>query len=33
LYLVSLPEYPNGIWFFNEKEGGEGTFVRPVQQK
>ena len=33
MYLVSLPEYPNGIWFFNEKEGGEGTFVRPVQQK
>ena len=25
MYLVSLPEYPNGI--------GEGTFVRPVQQK
>ncbi|HBC7483512.1 TPA: protein DsrB [Proteus mirabilis] len=33
MYLVSLPDYPNGIWFFNEKEGGEGTFVRPVQQK
>ncbi|HCR4050073.1 TPA: protein DsrB [Proteus mirabilis] len=33
MYLVSLPEYPNGIWFFNEKECGEGTFVRPVQQK
>ena len=33
MYLVSLPEYPKGIWFFNEKEGGEGTFVRPIQQK
>ncbi|MDD8915399.1 hypothetical protein LAY35_25810 [Escherichia coli] len=21
------------MWFFNEKEGDEGTFVRPVQQK
>ena len=33
MYLVALPEYPEGIWFFNEKEGGEGTFVRPIQQK
>ncbi|MBI6528972.1 protein DsrB [Proteus vulgaris] len=33
MYLVSLPEYPKGIWFFNEKEGGDGTFVRPIQEK
>ncbi|OAT36613.1 protein DsrB [Proteus myxofaciens] len=33
MYLVSLPEYPKGIWFFNEKEGGEGTFVSPIKQK
>lgn len=33
MYLVKLAEYPNGIWFFNEKEGGEGTFVRPIYQK
>ncbi|WP_193015063.1 protein DsrB [Proteus sp. FME41] len=33
MYLVSLPEYPKGIWFFNEKEGDEGIFVRPIQQK
>ncbi len=29
MYLVSLPEYPEGIWFFNEKEGGDGVFVTP----
>lgn len=23
MYLVSLPEYPKGIWFFNEKEGAK----------
>ncbi|HCM61831.1 MAG TPA: hypothetical protein DIT05_04695 [Morganella sp. (in: Bacteria)] len=29
MYLVSLPEYPSGIWFFNEKEGSDGVFVTP----
>ncbi|WP_182105060.1 protein DsrB [Morganella morganii] len=27
MYLVALPEYPDGIWFFNEKEGGDGVFI------
>lgn len=31
MYLVSLPDYPGGIWFFNEKEGGMGVFVTPVE--
>ncbi|EKT58528.1 protein DsrB [Providencia sneebia] len=31
MYLVSLPDYPGGIWFFNEKEGGHGTFVYPIE--
>ncbi len=30
MYLVSLPDYPGGIWFFNEKEGGDGVFVTPA---
>lgn len=29
MYLVALPEYPEGIWFFNEKEGGDGIFITP----
>lgn len=29
MYLVALPEYPEGIWFFNEKEGGDGVFITP----
>lgn len=29
MYLVALPEYPDGIWFFNEKEGGDGVFITP----
>lgn len=29
MYLVALPEYPDGIWFFNEKEGGNGVFITP----
>lgn len=33
MYLVSLPEYPKGIWFFNEREGNNGIFVRPIEQK
>lgn len=27
MYLVALQDYPEGIWFFNEKEGGDGVFV------
>ncbi|MEX6002679.1 protein DsrB [Providencia vermicola] len=29
MYLVSLPEYPGGIWFFNEKEGEMGYLSVP----
>ncbi len=29
MYLVALPEYPEGIWFFNEQEGGDGVFITP----
>lgn len=29
MYLVALPEYPEGIWFFNEKEGEDGVFITP----
>lgn len=31
MYLISLPDYPEGIWFFNEKGGDEGTFVVPIE--
>lgn len=31
MYLVSLPDYPGGIWFFNEKEGENGIFVIPAE--
>lgn len=27
MYLVALPDYPAGIWFFNEQGMPEGTFV------
>ncbi|MCV9880411.1 protein DsrB [Brenneria izbisi] len=30
MYLVSLKDYPAGIWFFNEVESKDGTFVEPV---
>ncbi|HBO23586.1 MULTISPECIES: protein DsrB [unclassified Providencia] len=32
MYLISLPEYPGGIWFFNEKESTEGIFVTPIDE-
>lgn len=32
MYLVSLPDYPGGIWFFNEKESKEGIFVTPMDK-
>ncbi|MBP6120782.1 MULTISPECIES: protein DsrB [Providencia] len=31
MYLISLPEYPGGIWFFNEKESDAGIFVTPIE--
>ncbi|EPL9569648.1 protein DsrB [Providencia rettgeri] len=31
MYLIALPDYPEGIWFFNEKEGNEGTFVTLIK--
>lgn len=33
MYLVSLPDYPGGIWFFNEKEGEEGIFVTSIDNE
>ncbi|TNL09088.1 hypothetical protein CYD30_14505 [Kosakonia cowanii] len=27
MYLVSLEDYPLGIWFFNEKDHPDGVFV------
>ncbi|MDX5630682.1 MULTISPECIES: protein DsrB [unclassified Brenneria] len=27
MYLVSLEDYPDGVWFFNEVESKDGTFV------
>ncbi|EJD6045963.1 MULTISPECIES: protein DsrB [Providencia] len=32
MYLIALPDYPEGIWFFNEKEGDEGIFVTPIER-
>lgn len=30
MYLVSLKDYPGGIWFFNEAESLDGIFVAPL---
>ncbi|MFZ1874609.1 protein DsrB [Serratia sp. D1N4] len=27
MYLVALEDYPAGIWFFNEIDSRDGTFV------
>lgn len=27
MYLVSLEDYPAGVWFFNELDSRDGTFV------
>ncbi|MEC5318454.1 protein DsrB [Brenneria populi subsp. brevivirga] len=27
MYLVSLEDYPAGVWFFNEIDSKDGTFV------
>ena len=32
MYLVALPDYPAGIWFFNEKENPEGIIVELKQE-
>ena len=29
MYLVSLEDYPQGIWFFNESGHRDGIFVEP----
>lgn len=29
MYLVSLDDYPTGIWFFNEVSSPDGLFVEP----
>lgn len=29
MYLVALKDYPAGIWFFNESDSKDGTFVEP----
>jgi hypothetical protein len=31
MYLVSLDDYPLGIWFFNEKDHPDGVFVEKVE--
>ncbi|AHF74285.1 dsrB [Candidatus Sodalis pierantonius str. SOPE] len=30
MYLVSLDDYPTGIWFFNEVSSSDGIFVEPL---
>ncbi len=32
MYLVSLADYPAGVWFFNEVDSQDGTFVEPLSQ-
>ncbi|QCR35628.1 protein DsrB [Nissabacter sp. SGAir0207] len=32
MYLVKLEDYPTGIWFFNEVDSLDGTFVEPKAQ-
>ncbi|KFX07980.1 hypothetical protein KP22_07760 [Pectobacterium betavasculorum] len=27
MYLVALKDYPAGVWFFNEVDSKDGTFV------
>lgn len=31
MYLVSLEDYPAGVWFFNEIDSRDGTFVEPCR--
>lgn len=30
MFLVSLEDYPSGIWFFNEMGHEDGVFVEPL---
>ncbi|MBW7984084.1 protein DsrB [Enterobacillus tribolii] len=30
MYLVALDDYPNGVWFFNEADSKDGTFIEPL---
>lgn len=32
MYLVSLEDYPAGVWFFNEIDSRDGTFVEPCRE-
>ncbi|MFK8873580.1 protein DsrB [Serratia sarumanii] len=32
MYLVSLDDYPAGVWFFNEIDSRDGTFVEPCRE-
>ncbi|HAD5186570.1 TPA_asm: protein DsrB [Salmonella enterica subsp. enterica serovar Typhi str. CT18] len=32
MYLVSLEDYPLGIWFFNESSHQDGIFVEKAEQ-
>ncbi|EHC90568.1 DsrB protein [Salmonella enterica subsp. enterica serovar Senftenberg str. A4-543] len=32
MYLVSLEDYPLGIWFFNESGHQDGIFVEKAEQ-
>lgn len=32
MYLVSLEDYPAGVWFFNEIDSHDGTFVEPCRE-
>ncbi len=31
MYLIALEDYPEGIWFFNERDNPKGIFVEPHQ--
>ncbi|MEQ4511727.1 protein DsrB [Dickeya zeae] len=31
MYLIALEDYPEGVWFFNERDNPEGIFVEPHQ--
>ncbi|WP_063656233.1 protein DsrB [Candidatus Arsenophonus triatominarum] len=31
MYLIELPEYPTGIWFFYENTASEGIYVIPKE--
>lgn len=30
MYLVALKDYPQGVWFFNEKDHRDGVFVELI---